>query len=378
MRFEDDPDGQDILDICIGIWNRSGFVPLAPIFGAAGRLADPGQPVPDVARRLVMAFNGSAGALRACRAAARAGDADADILLGYMRREGLDSVPLEPLSPARFSELEALLAADPDGFLDRQGATFFPHASGGRPGGFRRDWVVGTLSRSESRFSRFVADRGSDTAILVGNGPSLRQMDLAAFAGRDVFISNYAVRHPGLRRLARGVAVSNELVAAQEPHVFQLNGLWKFHPFWLGHVLGDSARTVWLNARGGELFFSGDVRRVIAWHSTVTFFWLQILYSAGYRRVLLVGVDNAYVQAPAAREGDLLRQEGDDPNHFDPGYFRGKLWQAADTTRMAQTYAMAKAAYEADGREIVNCGIGGRLELFRRAPLERELARPVG
>jgi hypothetical protein len=377
MRFDDVSDSQDILNICADIWTRAGFVPLGPIFRAAGQLAGAEQPVPDVVRRLILAFNGSADALRACRDAARTGNAEAEILLGYMRREGLDEEPLKPLSPTRFAEMEALLAADPDGFLEHEAAAFYPHATGGRSGGFRRGWVVETLARSVPRFDGFVAARRSETAILVGNGPSLKQMDLATFAGQDVFISNYAIRHPNLRQLARGVAVSNELVAAQEPHVFQLNGLWKFHPFWLGHVLGGSDRTVWLNARGGDLFFSGDVRRVIAWHSTVTFFWLQILYSAGYRKVLLVGVDNSYVQNPTAREGDLLRQVGDDPNHFDPGYFRGKLWQAADTTRMEQTYVMAKAAYEADGREIVNCGIGGRLELFRRAPLEQELSRRV-
>jgi glycosyltransferase involved in cell wall biosynthesis len=36
-------------------------------------------------------------------------------------------------------------------------------------------------------------------------------------------------------------------------------------------------------------------------------------------------------------------------------------------------YALSKAAFEADGREIVNCTVGGKLELFRRGDLAQEL-----
>lgn len=373
----------DSLDICRAQWDRLGYVPLPAIFQAAGRLAG-AAPVEAVARRLLLAFNGSATSLRACRAAAGRGDVEATILEGHMAREGQDQLPMEPLAPGHFAALERQLAADPAGFSDAGPAEFYPHKVGMQACGFRLDQLRERLAGSRRRFDSFVAARGADTAILVGNGPSLRQMDFAQFRGQDVFLSNYAIRHPQLRALARGgigggggIAVSNELVATQEPYVFQLNDLWKFHPFWLGHVLRDTDRTIWLRALGGKLFFSTDVRRNIAWHSTVTFFWLQILYSAGYRKVLLVGVDNSYVQSATAREGDLIRQDGDDPNHFDPGYFRGKVWQAADTGRMEQTYVLAKAAYEADGREIVNCGIGGRLELFRRAPLAQELPPAV-
>lgn len=364
------------LTACQNSWRERGFVPLDLIVRAAEQTAR-GAALEPAIRQLNLAFNGSAEAVRACRSAARRGDSGASLLSGHLSREGLDALPLEHLAPERFAALMRLLDADPAGFLDAAGpSSHYPYPDGGLRGGFPMGWVRQTLADGCTRFERFAAERRSDTAILVGNGPSLRQMDFALFRGQDLFISNYAIRNPELRGLAMGIAVSNALVAAQEPYVFQLNDLWKFHPFWLGQSLRDTDQTIWLNALGGALFFSPDIRRNIAWHSTVTFFWLQILYSAGYRKVLLVGVDNSYVQAPEAKEGDLIRQEGDDPNHFDPGYFRGKLWQAADTGRMADTYAVAKEAYEADGREIVNCGIGGKLELFRRAPLAQELPPP--
>lgn len=367
---------------CHPVWEARGFVPLDTAFAAAAALG--AEADSDTARWLIRVFNGALPVQERIAAAARRGDIAALALARYMAEHGLDHLPAAPLDPARFERLHRQLEADPHGYLDRLLAgpdqdMPFPHGWNGRGYGFALPRLRQRLDRGRARFDRFAAARRSDIAILAGNGPSLRQMDFALFRGRDLFLSNYAVRNDALRAAARGVAVSNELVAAQEPHAFLLNDLWKFHPFWLGHVLDDTDRTVWLNAQGGEMFFSTDVRQRIAWHSTVTFFWLQILYSAGYRKVLLVGVDNSYVQQAGAREGDVLHQQGDDPNHFDPGYFRGKLWQAADTGRMAETYALARDAYAADGREIVNCGIGGRLELFRRARLEDELppATPI-
>ncbi|MEM9128170.1 MAG: hypothetical protein AAGA97_00350 [Pseudomonadota bacterium] len=363
----------DPLEACHICWQQRGYVTLELVFRTAAQMGQDAALIPLI-RRLSLAFNGSSESVQSYRMAARRGDPAAVLLAGYMAREGLDAVPLQHLSPDRFSDMMRLLDADPGGFLEAAGSSgAYPYPDGGLRAGFPMERVQEALANGLGRFEAFLAARRSETAILVGNGPSLRQMDFSLFRGQDVFISNYAIRHPELRAVARGVAVSNALVASQEPYIFQLNDLWKFHPFWLGQSLRDTDQTVWLNALGGKLFFSRDVRRNIAWHSTVTFFWLQVLYTAGYRKVLLVGVDNSYVQVPGAKEGDLLRQEGDDPNHFDSGYFRGKLWQAADTGRMADTYALAKEVYDADGREIVNCGIGGKLELFRRAPLAQEL-----
>ena len=371
MLFDDQPEA---LAACQALWQAQGYVGLPALFQAAGAL--PGEGAPDaVARRLCLAFNGAQAAQTLIDKAAQRGDADAANLAAWMGAQDLTARPSRPLAQAQVAELEAQLLKDPQGYVDRADLPY-PLSFAERHIGFDPLWTRARLQRGRDRFEAFAGSRRSDTAILVGNGPSLNQIDFDLLRGQDVYISNYAIRHPDLRRLARGVAVSNLLVAEQEPHVFQTTNLWKFHPVWLGHVLGDSAQTVWLNALGGPLFFSPQVRAQIAWHATVTFLWLQLLYSAGYRRVLLIGVDNAYKQAKTAREGDILQQDEDDPNHFDPAYFKGKVWQAADTDHMAASYALAGEYYAADGREIVNCTVGGTLEMFRRMPLQDALNTP--
>lgn len=372
MRYCDEPSE---LKACQNAWDRQHFVPYGLLIRAAQALGAEGA-LSAVLERLWLAFNGSALSLEAMRSASLRGDHAATTLLVLHERRHNAPPPRRRLEPALCADLETRLIADPTGFVAGLGPDQpYPCLADDGAYGFCPDWARGTLADSQMRLSAFIAGRRHDTAVLVGNGPSLRHIDLDLLRGRDVYISNYAIRHPVLRRIARGVAVSNPLVAEQEPYRFQLNNLWKFQPLWLGHCLRDTPESVYLNALGGPLFFSTDIARAIAWHSTVSFFWLQILYAAGYRRIILIGVDNQYQQKPGTREGERIVQSADDPNHFDSGYFKGKVWQAADTGRMAETYVLARQHFEADGREIVNCTAGGALEVFRRAPLAEELAR---
>ena len=358
------------ISTCEAEWRAQDFVSLETLFAAAVEIAAPGQDVMQAAQRLCMAFNHAPAARAAMQQAARAGQGDAANLAAWMVAQGMAPVAAQPLNWEQAGVLEQSLLADPDAFLARADQPY-PLSSTDRHFGLQTAWVRDRLAQGRDRFTQFCAARENDTAILVGNGPSLKQTDLSLLQGQDVFISNYAIRNEELRGYAKGVAVSNYLVAEQEPHVFQLDEMWKFHPVWMGHVLGDSAQTVWMQAFGGELFFGTDPGHCVAWHATVTYFWLQILYGAGYRRVLLIGVDNSYRQAASLKEGDLVRQQDDDPNHFEPTYFKGKVWQAADTDHMAKTYAKAREVYEASGRVIINCSVGGTLDVFRRTPLEQ-------
>lgn len=238
---------------------------------------------------------------------------------------------------------------------------------------FDKGWLESELARSDLLVERLQAERESDTCVLVGNGPSLNRVDLSALSDADVFVTNYAVFNKKLRSIAKFACVTNYLVAEQECEKFNLlEDLVMFAPYWLGYCLLPTPTICYLRSVGRPEF-SKDYRENISWRSTVSFFAMQIAYALGYRKVLLVGFDHYYVQ-PQSAEGELISQQEDDPNHFDPTYFKNKVWQAADTLKMEEMYKFAKAAFEADEREIVNCTDGGHLEVFRRSDLDSELA----
>ncbi len=59
--------------------------------------------------------------------------------------------------------------------------------------------------------------------------------------------------------------------------------------------------------------------------------------------------------------------QGDDPNHFHPGYFgKGFRWQLPDLETSEKAYRLARQVYEQAGRQVVDATVGGKLQVFRK------------
>ncbi len=64
--------------------------------------------------------------------------------------------------------------------------------------------------------------------------------------------------------------------------------------------------------------------------------------------------------------------QGDDPNHFHPGYFgKGFRWQLPDLATSELAYRMAREAYERADRQVVDATVGGKLTVFPRQDYHR-------
>jgi len=97
--------------------------------------------------------------------------------------------------------------------------------------------------------------------------------------------------------------------------------------------------------------------------ATVTYVALQKAYHMGFEKVILIGVDHNFVTKGDANK--TITSQGDDPNHFAPNYFgKGFKWQLPDLETSERAYRMAKTAFTADGREVLDATIGGKLTVF--------------
>lgn len=238
---------------------------------------------------------------------------------------------------------------------------------------FRQAWVSAELRRSATLLRQARAGRSLDRCVLVGNGPSLRQSPLELLEDEDVIITNYAFQDERLRHLATYLCVVNNLVAEQAAgRIGLIDDLTVVMPWWLSYTVRPAENHALLPSQG-RAEFSTDILANASWRHTVSFFALQLAYWLGYRTVVMIGFDHSYRQTAGLSEGETVEQEGPDVNHFDPSYFRSKRWHAADVDRMEDMYRLAKAAFEADGRRIVNATSGGHLELFERTDLARAL-----
>jgi glycosyltransferase involved in cell wall biosynthesis len=238
---------------------------------------------------------------------------------------------------------------------------------------FNRSFVELQLERSRNLFNKLITDRKNDTCIIVGNGPSLNKINFELLKGQDVFICNYAYIHPKLLEYAKYWSIVNFTVAEQgSDEIKKLKGIIRFAPYWLAHVVTPDENTCYFETFVRPVF-STDVTDWISWMSTVTFFNMQLAYGLGYRRVLLIGFDHSFSQPPECKGGETIYQKENDSNHFHPDYFKNKTWQAANISDMDMVYRFAREAFENDGREIINCTVGGKLEVFPRQEFVKAL-----
>ena len=101
----------------------------------------------------------------------------------------------------------------------------------------------------------------------------------------------------------------------------------------------------------------------------MTFMALQLAYHLGFKEVVLVGVDHSF--ATAGPPNQLVTSAGADPNHFDPNYFgRGVRWQLPDLDMSERAYRLARDAFAAAGRTVIDATVGGKLTVFPKADFE--------
>ena len=103
--------------------------------------------------------------------------------------------------------------------------------------------------------------------------------------------------------------------------------------------------------------------------ATVTNVCLQLAYHLGFKEAILIGVDHSF--ATKGTPNTTVQSQGDDPNHFSAAYFgKGFRWQLPDLETSEVAYRMARKAYEADGRKVLDATIGGKLDIFEKVDYE--------
>lgn len=213
-------------------------------------------------------------------------------------------------------------------------------------------------------------------AFVIGNGPSLKNTDLSKLKDEFTFgLNRIYLLFPELGFTTSYLVSINDLVIEQcaaellalpIPRFFA----WRSHRHFLAlnPKLDQLPDFIYSSYTGPK--FSRDVRGRVWEGATVTNMALQLAYHMGFKQVILIGVDHNFVSKGPANT--TVVSEGDDPNHFSPAYFgKGFRWQLPDLETSEVGYRMAKAAYEQDGREILDATIGGKLTIFPKVEYDK-------
>jgi hypothetical protein len=214
-----------------------------------------------------------------------------------------------------------------------------------------------------------------ERAFLIGNGPSLNQLDLTKLKNeRTIGVNSIYLNQEKMGFLPNHYVVEDRFVAEDRAdEINALTGPQKWFGNYLRYCLkGDDVNWINVRMRYDEHkdfpFFSTDIARQAWTGGSVTYICMQLAYFLGVKNLYLIGFDHHYViPADAKVEGLDITSNSDDPNHFHPDYFgKGYRWHDPKVDRMELGYRKAGIFFENDGRKIMNATAGGKLECFDR------------
>ena len=228
--------------------------------------------------------------------------------------------------------------------------------------------------RESKRLEKFKNIHHGEDCVLICNGPSLNKMDLTVLKDYHTIGLNkiYMIFDRFPLDLSYHVAV-NQHVIEQSKGVIEELKCPSFLEFVPGKKHIGKREHIHYVKNTPFLDFYPDITEPIFQGGTVTYVAMQIAFFLGFKNVYLIGCDHSFAQKGKANE--LQTMEGDDVNHFDPNYFKGKKWQLADLDTSEISYFMAKLFYEKHGRKIVDATVDGKLDIFDKEPFEEVLKK---
>ncbi|MGB3533573.1 MAG: tetratricopeptide repeat protein [Microcoleaceae cyanobacterium] len=225
--------------------------------------------------------------------------------------------------------------------------------------------ISAMLQRSQEKIQQFHNKHLGDRCVIIGNGPSLNQMDLSFLKHEICFGTNKIFM--GFERWNFSptyyVAVNpfvieqsvDEIRKISCPKFIGNQGIYYFSP-------ADDLIFVKTSPPPGE-HFSKRPDLGVNEGCTVTYVALQLAYYMGFSEVILIGVDHHF--ATQGTPHKTVVSDGDDPNHFDPCYFsKGLKWQLPDLVNSEKSYQVAKQVFEESGRKIIDATVNGRCPVF--------------
>lgn len=216
--------------------------------------------------------------------------------------------------------------------------------------------------------------------FILGNGPSLKRTDLSSLQGEYSFgMNRIYLLFPEMGFPTTFFLSVNDLVIEQ--CVAEILALpipkflsWRSREFIRSGLGGqesipENQSLAFLYTTYTGPRFATDARQRMWEGATVTYVALQMAYHMGFEQVILIGVDHHFTTQ--GKPNTTIESKGEDPDHFAGNYFgKGFRWQLPDLATSERAYSMAREAFAADGREVLDATVGGRLTVFPKVDYE--------
>ncbi|WP_199294633.1 6-hydroxymethylpterin diphosphokinase MptE-like protein [Anabaena sp. FACHB-1237] len=226
--------------------------------------------------------------------------------------------------------------------------------------------------RYGKKIAKFKDIHKGESCFIIGNGPSLKNMDLSPLKNYHTFGLNkiYLMFDKVDLNLSYHVAV-NRLVIEQSVSEFESLQCPSFLSYIPAHTSISPLDHIYYILTGGLCKFSSNPIEIICEGHTVTYVAMQIAFYMGFSKVFLIGVDHNFIAQGQPNEQQIL--QGEDPNHFAPNYFGNQQWHLPDLEASEIHYHIAKFNYNRANRQIYDATVNGKLQIFPKISYEEAL-----
>ena len=241
-------------------------------------------------------------------------------------------------------------------------------------------WIKALTSpafhRSARALGKLKDSKRGKKAIILCNGPSLKNVDLNQLLREDVEtfgLNKINLLFEDTRFRPTYLVCINRFVVEQNAEYFKQTNI----PLFVDsrHVgLLDGSQAIPLRSLPMRGFFGRDVSKGYCQGFTVTYAAMQLAYHMGFDNVALVGCDHYFNDKGTPNA--VVESQSDDTNHFHPDYFgKGMKWQLPDIVGSEFHYQIARDEFKSAGKSLYNCTEGGHLHLLERISLSEFLAK---
>lgn len=230
-------------------------------------------------------------------------------------------------------------------------------------------------NKSLERLNALKGSRSGERCFIVGNGPSLKKMDLRLLKDEYGIVFNGAYELRSLFNINNLYhAVEDRLVL--EDHQEKINNIKGnvFLPSDLIHLVSGSNPIITEfhrahpenNKTWPPFVDITSELPIFYWGGTVAYYGLQLALWLGFDEVYIIGVDLSYsIPESVIKKGSVLLSTEDDPNHYKSDYFgAGLRWHVPKPERML--LAFQRVSERNLPIKIYNAGVGGNLNCFER------------
>jgi len=210
--------------------------------------------------------------------------------------------------------------------------------------------------------------------VVIGNGPSLNDMDLSLLENEYTFGLNriYLLFEEMGFKTTFLVSVNRFVLNQFSADICKLPIL-KFISWSHRSQYSADNNTVFVSFKPSHKAKGKINDGVYPLGATVTNVALEIAYYMGFSEVILIGVDHSYEDKGMGNIAVVSQK--DDNNHFSKGYFGpGITWQLPDYKLMEKGYQVMKELFKKNDRQIVDATLNGKLQIFPKVSFEEYLS----